>query len=377
MPDEIIDNQQQQAEPTPQDIIKQNMDFAMNLKNPAPIQQQVAPAETAATTTQVTTPDYNAYLKEKFGFDNEETALNTFKELKEYKEKTPQTQAEIKYANDQSRKIHEALKADKYDEVEGFLKTRKILDGIDAKPEADRLKLYIQLTNPKFEADLVDDEYNELYGVNEEDFTDNPTGLRKAKAKAAQRMESDVEKAAEFFKNYRQKIELPDIQNTQVDEDYVNYKKQKEAQQAADAEVKEAYKTLAPKDIRETIKVNDEANKLNAEFSFEPDEKSFNETKQQVADGTFYNAYYGEDGSPNRQRFLQDMYYANPQNRQKAMTEAYLKGANAMKRQMVTSAAEGGGERREMVVTQDGELSEADILKQQMSLAMGNRNGRR
>jgi len=247
----------------------------------APAGETTAPAGTG-TNIPVPEPetilDASAYLKERFGWDSEETALAELERLR-----TPKpTTSEIAFANEESKKIHQLIKEGKTKEVKSFLEAKELMEGLDTMGDEQKLKLYIKMQNPKFDRELIDDEFNSLYKLNEDDFIDDPMKLRKEKLRMEQRLENDVNKAQEYFSQYRTKIELPDIQPQQitVDKDYEDYK-------ASNAKSLEDYNnvtvpginSLKETDIQIKASINDANNQMQFDVSVVPEKEDFEKAK--------------------------------------------------------------------------------------------------
>ena len=268
--------------------------------------EEVAPSET--------TFDLNNYFKEKFGFDNEEVALAEIAALKTAKEEKSLT--ELKFANDEMRKIYEYAANGKEDELKEYFAKRADVRDIDSKTNEEKLKLYIKLQNPLFDDELIEDEYKTLYEINEEshkflddDFNVDKLKLKKEKIRVQQRIDNDVQLAATFFEQYQAKIDLPNI--TKDDEDYEAYKASLANQSNVQSEVVEAYSKFKPEDISIKTRFVDEANKQSFDLSFSADKASFEEVQKLVCDNElYYKQYYNEDGSPNRSKFIRDVYIA-------------------------------------------------------------------
>jgi hypothetical protein len=287
----------QEQQPTIADLAA----FAFN----KPPTQQAAAAETttttqaapdtttqlssAETTTQAATtaPDYNAYLKEHFGVDDLGTAKAEWQTLQELKAKPP-TAAEIAFANEESKKIHTLLKEGKTKEVRAYLEAQELLTNVETMDADKQLKLFIKMQNPLFDQELIDYQFDKDYKFDDSAFKDedgnvtDQLGLRFAKAAAQQKQQNDLAKAAEFFKTYKQKIELPDIstQATQ-DEGYEAYK-------ASTASATESYnnvvapgiKALKETDIPLKVSLNDVNNKMQFEVNIVPDQADFEAARQ-------------------------------------------------------------------------------------------------
>ena len=134
----------------------------------------------------------------------------------------------------------------------------------------------------------------------------------------------------------------------------------------------EAYKKVTPTDIKLTAKFNDEANKLGVDFDFVPDADSFNKAIALVTDtNKFYADYYGEDGSPKRNEFLQDIYFAK--NKDRIIGEAMKQAVNAtIKWFIARNNGNAGGQRQ-----YNADHVVSDELKEQMDMAFAGQNGNR
>lgn len=258
--------------------------------------------------------DLNNYIKTKFGFDNEETALAEIAALKAAREEKALT--DLKFANDEMKKIYEYAANGKEEELQEYFSKRSVIKNIETKTPDEKLKLYIKLQNPLFDDELVEDEYKSLYEIDEEsskfldeDFNVDKLKLKKEKIRVQQRIANDVELANKFFEQYKTKIDLPKINNE--DAEYEAYKASLSNQANLQSEVIEAYSKYKPEDISIKTKFVDEANKQSFELSFLADKESFEEVKKMVCDNElYYKQYFNEDGSPNRSKFIKDVYIA-------------------------------------------------------------------
>lgn len=116
--------------------------------------------ETAIETK--TQPNYNDFVKNEFGFDSIEVAKQEFENYKKLKE-TPPTSQELKFENEQSKKVFEALKEGKIDDVYEFLATQKKVDKllnaeVNESTAAELVKLAMQQKYK--EIGLTEDEIN-------------------------------------------------------------------------------------------------------------------------------------------------------------------------------------------------------------------------
>ena len=168
----------------------------------------IAPPETVVEATP-------AFITE-LGFTSIDEAKLQIAELKKLKDTPPATAKEIEFADENSKKLHELLR-DGSPEAEEIafkhLEAKRLLKNMESMGDEAKLKLYIKMQNPRFDTELVDEEYNELYSINEDDidYSDDPNKLKRAKLKMEQRIEDDVLKAKEYFNTLSQKVQLPDI----------------------------------------------------------------------------------------------------------------------------------------------------------------------
>jgi hypothetical protein len=252
---------------------------------PAPNQPINQPA---AAEEGVTYIDPNEYIKEHLGFDNWDTAKAEIQRLRALQQNA-QTPAEIKYANDQSKRWHEYIQSGKENELREALNARHQVSGIDTMDDAQKVKLFIKMNNPMFDQELIDYQFQQNYGFDDSAFKDDngviadPLAYRYAKVAAMQKMQGDLAKANEYFNNYKSKIELPEINQPQtavVDEAYEGYK-------ARTATATEAYtKTIAPAlqalteaDLGMSFNINDPDNQINFDFGITVDKADLDSAK--------------------------------------------------------------------------------------------------
>ena len=300
---------------TPEQVdFNQQMQYAFMDEPPAtqvdaPISEEVTDPvlEQVAPVLEVPTVDYNKFVKETFEVDTVEEAKTRWAELQALKD-APQTTKEIEFANEQSKKLHENLKAGNIKEVTAYLKAQELLESVDTMNSEQKLKLYIKMQNPKFDSELIDDEYKSLYTLNEDDFDLlEPLAQRKERLKLEQRLENDVLKAEEHFTTYKQKIQLPEIQPQQatIDADYEAYK-------ASNAQVSEninnvlipAIQSLKESDIQLGFKVQDPNNKMEFDVPLVVTPEAFKSAKESLLaiDDYIRSVGFDKDGNFNPSR---------------------------------------------------------------------------
>src|ERR1700739_246454 len=127
-----------------------------------------APKTDTATTTNPADDDEIVdeleYLERQTGYKSwdEIKALKTEAEQLRSKAQTP---AEIKFANDQSKKLFEAWAEGKEDDVYSYLDTKRKLSAAVNLPAAEAIKLHLQQTNPHFKPEDVEDVFEERYSL--------------------------------------------------------------------------------------------------------------------------------------------------------------------------------------------------------------------
>lgn len=328
-------------------------------------------SQVAATTEEAKEEivDANEYLEKELGFKDWESAKTAIAELRQ-KVETP---AEIKFANQQSELIVKALMEGKTDEVYEFLSTQKRLSEVDNLSADDALKLHIKESNKHYKKEDVADVFEEKYSYPDkpikdelEEDTDYNTRVSKweeFKAKIDRRKERDAVTAKTELSKLKTELVFPEISKPTTDADYEQYKASLAQQPQKDAETKEAYSKISPKDVAMVFKFNDEASKLAFDINYEPDKESFDKSVSLASDlNSFLSNYYGKDGSPDRTRFLKDLYAG--QNVEKIVTEAVKVATNETKAWFLKNQKNiGDGTQRNYTMPQQTDI---DKLREQV-----------
>lgn len=374
MADDIIEQPtevQQPTETSPADIIKEQMEFRLNGTPPPqtePQNQNEEPKiEGAAVEPVVNEPAPFSFdvLKEKYGYEKPEDVLSEIEELRNLKANP--TVAEIKYENEQSEKIAKALQAGKVDEVLSYLNEQRELEALTSaeitKDNADKvIKLGMQIKYKDLSPAEIDYKFKRQFGLPKEPVLDeldedSVAAHNEWKERVAEiEMEKIIEAklAKPELEAAKSKLVLPNIE-AEVDEDYIQYKESLEKQSAIDAETKEAYKSFKPKDIETRVNFKDEANKIDFEFHYEPDEEGFKQSLDLVMDTQkYFEKYKGQDGSPNRKQFLQDIYFI--QNKEKIIMAAMNQAKNATLKSQLPDNSQGSFQRQSPQGTEPNEL---------------------
>lgn len=360
--------------------LKQQMDLALGIKPTEQVQpptQEVIPPVSHETTPQFDLTPF----KERFGIEKQEDLFSIVEEYNKFKSEPPKP-AELSFENDFSKNLFDAIKSGKISDVHAALDQQLKLDKLTTSEitndNADEIiKLGMKLEYPTLSDKEIDYQYKQQYKLPKEpvkgemeeddefeqrkaDYEEVVYDINMRKTIAAKMAQPKLEAA-------KTKISLPEIEK-QVDpeyQEYLQYKKELEEDERIDAETKEAYKSFTPKDVETKLPFIDEANKINFEFQFEPDGEGFAKTIDLVSNpGKFYDLYKNPDGTSNRKKFLEDVYFS--QNRERIIMEAMKQAKNAAIKAMLPDNSAGTGLNRQPVLP-DVQQTELD---KQMEMAL-------
>lgn len=370
MADEVITAEEQPivVEPTAEQVQwKQNMDAQFDdFVPPAAVPIAEAAPEIITEKPIVTDiPTSVDYLKE-LGFESIDNAKAEIEALRKIKETTI-TPQEIEFANEESKKIHQLLKEGKTKEVKQYLDAQEMLSNVETMSNEQKLKLFIKMQNPRFDQELIDDEYQSLYRIDEDDFMDDTLKLRKEKLKLEQRIENDVAKAADYFAQYSKKVELPDIttQTIAIDESYESWK----ASNASVSDFQEkvivpSVNAITEEKVKMAIEINDANNQMQFGVSIIPDKADLDAAKVSVIDfNDFLRENFYKDG-----QFLPEeatKFVLRSKNFDKYAQSIARQAVNAERKRMVETDKGTGGVQRDGGI--QVELSE---LQKQMNYAL-------
>ena len=278
--------------------------------------------------------DANDYLKTNLGYDSWETAKAEIEQLRQLKD-TP-----IKFENELSKQLFEAIQAGKTDDIYSVLATQKKLSEAETLPSTEVLKLHIEQTNKHFKSADVEDVYEEKYGLpdkpiqgmteDDEDFTQREERYKSAVDKINRRIERDAVTAKEDLLKLKAEIKLPTIPNQETDA-LKAYNDSIVQAQADHKILTDSLSKLSEKDISLQLNFNDEASKMKFDVSYQADKTGTEKAKAAAANYMDFlsQTYYKEDGSPLADKLTSDIYFL--QNREKIMTEAVKQAVNETK----------------------------------------------
>lgn len=342
------------------------------------VERGTSSSEPVITSTEpIAVPEFKfETLKEKFGYEKPEDAITEIEQLRHLKANP--TPAELKFENESSEKIFKLLAAGKQKEVLSYLADQERYESLsslevnDSSAE-DIIKAGMQLKYKGLTTDMINHRFNKTFGLPKEpvirgdedqedfdqrkaDWTEQVKEIKMERVIEANLVKPEIEAA-------KSKLVIPEIPQN-VDQEYLNYKKEKETIATSNAEVFEAYKVFKQDDVKFEQDFNDEANKIAFKMEYTPSAEAFKKAQDCVTDlDKFFAMYQNSDGSPNRKAFISDFAFII--DKKAFIAEAMKQAKNAtIKAQLPDNNAESGIVRQ--LVTNAGEESELD---RQMRLA--------
>lgn len=291
---------QQQKQATPQPAAApatvQAAPPATPAASPAPAAILPLPAESPADEVY----DEDSFAKNEFGFDNMEHARAEIARLRAL-ETGQKNGVDPNFPNPESRRLYEALKAGKYSEVKAYLDGQERVANFDTLSNEAKVKLMLQVQNPRYDEEMIQEEYELQYGVDATKFELDPLGLRKEKIRKAQKLDNDVVAANEYFTKFKTKITLPDIEASQptADPEFATYKaRTAEYSRSHDETIVPSVNALTEAELQMKISVNDPNNKMVFDIPISIDKEDLDFAKQAAANyRDFINGtYFDEQG---------------------------------------------------------------------------------
>lgn len=310
-------------------------------------------------------------FKNKFGYENQEAAFKEIEELRAFKAQP--RNPEFTVPDDDSAAILRALAAGKKEDVYKFLhhemQIERLLTGdVNKDSAAEIVKMGMQLKYKDLTPDEINYKFNKQFSLPSEPKQSELEEDADYQSRVASWKDQVMDKQMELMieakmvkpelHNAKGKLTIPEIA-TPVDEGYAQYQ-QMLAQKAQDDTVtKEAYKALTPKAIETRINFKDESNKIDFEYQYEPDVEGFAKAVQTACDADlFWQTFAKPDGTPDREKFLDAIYYVN--NKEKVLTSAMNQAKNATIKAGLPDNSQPG------LIRQIAQTQEPDELREQM-----------
>lgn len=372
--EQVIDNG------VPQEL-REQMNLALGITPPPVEQSNEQQAAQVVAHTQETVFSFDKF-KADFGYEKPEDVFAEITELRNLKANPPQPQPqEIKFENEVSKTLFEALQAGKLEEVYSSLNQQMLLNRLSSvevskETAPDIVKTGMQLKYKDLTADEINYKFNKQYGIPpkpvqgsdemDEDFQTREQAWQAIQQDKMMELLIDAKLAKPELESAKAGIKFPTVEK--VDDPayqaYLEYQKSIQDNNAARVQAYNEYKTFTPESIEAKLNFKDENNKIDFDFNFKPDGESFSKAIELASDvDKFFDTYTNSDGTPNRKRFLEDIYFA--MNKDKIIREAINQGKNAMLKASLPDNSGNQGMNRQPIVTA-GEPSELD---KQMQLA--------
>lgn len=325
------------------------------------------------------TVDYNAYVKEHFGYETVDEAKTQFAELKKLAETG--AKAEPVFTDEATKKIYNNILKGNFKEVKSFLEAKEVVDTLDTLQPEQKLKMFIKMQYPMYKTEaLLDAKFNKTYAVDAAPYMDgddvtDPTGLDLAKAEAAQKMQDDLQKADEYFTQYKGKISLPDIASEKpaVDEEYEAFKaRNAKANDDYQNKVLPVISSLKEDDVKFSFKVDDSKNKMNFDLGFIPTREDFETAKNEALDfmGYIQKTFFDKDGNISAEKLAKSIMLTN--NADKFVQSIGRQSVNAERKRVLaqTAPANNGKNRDYNGIAEVGQKTE---LQKHMDIALAKR----
>lgn len=376
MADELVQTPEVQTETVEQPQLDLATHMAIALNGgivPQSTEPAAATTDTTETTPTVAEPSQNdpfGIFKEKFGYETPDAAIKEIEELRAFKAKP--TTPEFTVPDDESATILRALAAGKKEDVwralDHEMRIERLLNvEVNKDSAADIVKMGMALKYKDLTPDEINYKFNKQFAIppkpvqnleeDETDFQQRVSAWQEQVTDKQMELMIEAKLAKPELQNSKGKFVFPEIETPQ-DEGYIQYKQMLEENTRLDAETKEAYKALTPKAVETKINFKDEANKIAFEFQYEPDAEGFKQAVEIASNADlFWKTFQNPDGTPNRPKFLDAIYYVN--NKEKVIMSALNQAKNATIKAQLPDNSQGGLTRQ---IPQTQEPSELDKL---------------
>jgi hypothetical protein len=307
----------------------------------------------ATETPPASASDPFGIVKEKFGYESPEAAISDIEALRAFRNAPPVTP--LKFENEQSRIVAQLLQEGKLKEVHDVLDQQLQIDRLTtgdmtADSAADVVKLGMQLKYKDLTTAEINYKFNKQYGLppkpallpaeDQDEYNERLTAWQAQVDDKKMELLIDAKLARPELATAKSKLVFPTIDRPQ-EAAFQEWQKSIQEDVTLSAETTEAYKAFTPKSLESKLHFTDKDNKVDFDFTYEPDPEGFNQAIAFVGDiEQFWASYYRPDGTPDRQRFLQDIYFAK--NRDKVIAAALRQSMNATIKASLPDNSTGG-----------------------------------
>lgn len=316
--------------------------------NTAPSGSTTEPAPAAAS-------DPFGIFKEKFGYETPEVLMQELESLRAFKAAPPV--AELKFENERSKRVAEALQAGNLKEVHEVLDQQMKIDrltGAEMTSEiaADIVKLGMQIKykDQNLTPAEINYKFNKQFALppkpgmlpadDQEEYDQRVAAWQSQVDDRQMELMIEAKLARPDLLAAQSKLVFPTI-NRPEDAAFQNWQTLVQENDRLSAEATQAYKAFTPKSIETKMNFVDEANKIAFDFSFEPDPDSFKSAIEMTSDiSLFWKSFQHPDGTPDRKAFLEAVYFAK--NKDKVILAALNQSKNATIKASLPDNSNGG-----------------------------------
>lgn len=346
------------AAPTIDPAIKADLDQQMAISlngGVMPVADNTAPGGSTTDTTSTTTTvaDPFGIFKEKFGYETPEVLMQDVEALRAFRAAPPV--AELKFENEQSKRIAEALQAGKlkevHEELDQYMRVERLTGGeMTADTAAEIVKFGMQIKYKDLTPAQINYKFNKQFGLppkpalmpadDQEEYNERVAAWQTQADDRQMELMIEAAIAKPDLLATKSKLVFPTI-NRPEDADFQNWQNLVQENEKLAAETTQAYKAFTPKSIETKIKFVDEPNKIDFDFSFEPDPEGFAKAIEMTTDiNLFWKSFQNPDGTPDRKGFLEALYFAK--NKERVILEALNQSKNATIKASLPDNSNGG-----------------------------------
>ena len=242
--------------------------MAISLNNGVAPEPDVPAAPTTSDpAAPTTTADPFGLFKEKFGYESPEAAVQEIESLRAFRAAPPP--AELKFENEQSKAIAEALQAgpEKFHEVHAILDKMIRIDQLTTgdlthEAAANVIKLGMQLKYPDLKPEEINYKFNKTYGLppkpgmlpaeDQEEFDERLRNWEAVVADKQMEMMIDAKLARPDLAAAKSKLVIPTIARQQ-DADFQEWQKTVQENDRLAAETTQVYKAFTPKSLETKV----------------------------------------------------------------------------------------------------------------------------
>lgn len=333
--------------------LDQQMAISLNGGMPPETAEPAAASPALAAPAVATPSDPFGLIKEKFGYESPEAAVLEIESLRAFRAAPPA--AELKFENEESKKVVEALQAGKFNEVYEVLDQQMKIDRLTTAEltneiAADIVKLGMQLKYKDLTQAEINYKFNKQFALPakpaimpaeyQEEYNEKLAAWEAQVADKQMELLIEAKLAKPELEGTKSKLVFPTIARPQ-DTEFQEWQKTVQDNERLAAETTQAYKAFTPKSLEMKINFKDEPNKIDFDYIHEPDPQSFNKTIEMTSDiNLFWKSYVNPDGTPDRLGFARDLYFVK--NREKIILDAMNQVKNATIKSMLPDNSAGG-----------------------------------